>query len=161
MNVLVDTSIWSLALRRKKTKSHSEFKPLVKELTELIQEDRAVIIGPVRQEILSGIPHQNQFDILKKKLSAFRELRIGSVDYESAAALFNKCRSQGIQGSHIDFLICAVALRNKISIFTIDKDFENYSNSLDEIITAFDLRVRKAGYERCASHRERVVRVCS
>ena len=52
-------------------------------------------------------------------------------DYEKAAELFNTCRRNGIQGSQIDFLICAAALNNKISIFTTDKDFENYKKFIN------------------------------
>jgi len=52
MNVLVDTSVWSLALRRREVDEESE---IVRELRELIVEGSAVIIGPIRQELLSGI----------------------------------------------------------------------------------------------------------
>ncbi len=51
-------------------------------------------------------------------------------DYLSAARFSNRCRQKGIQGSHIDFIICAVANRLKISIFTYDKDFEFYSQMI-------------------------------
>ncbi|MFO7766132.1 MAG: hypothetical protein R6V33_06850 [Pelovirga sp.] len=54
MNVLVDTCIWSLALRRKK----SEQDAVVNELGELISEGRAQLIGPIRQELLSGIKNK-------------------------------------------------------------------------------------------------------
>ncbi|MBU4034792.1 MAG: PIN domain nuclease, partial [Proteobacteria bacterium] len=47
-------------------------------------------------------------------------------DYEIAAEFSNKCRKKGIQGSHIDFLICAVANRIDIPIFTNDNDFMHY-----------------------------------
>jgi predicted nucleic acid-binding protein len=44
-------------------------------------------------------------------------------DYERAAHVFNACRRKGIQGSNIDFLICAVAHRHAMPIFTLDRDF--------------------------------------
>jgi hypothetical protein len=47
------------------------------------------------------------------------------LDYESAAELCDKCRKNGIQGSHINFLICAVAKRLDVPIFTTDKDFSH------------------------------------
>ena len=53
MKVLVDTVVWSLALR-KKTLSDQESK-IVEELKELIYELRVVTIGPIRQELLSGL----------------------------------------------------------------------------------------------------------
>ena len=52
-------------------------------------------------------------------------------DYEEAAKLYNICRKNGIQGSHIDFIICSISIRKKYSIFTLDKDFENYSKVIN------------------------------
>jgi predicted nucleic acid-binding protein len=63
---------------------------------------------------------------LKNRISVFEDFTIKTIDYELAAELYNQCRAKGIQGSHIDFLICAVAINNQMSIFTLDKDFENY-----------------------------------
>lgn len=122
MKVLVDTSIWSIALRRS---NNSDLKE-VKELAELIREMRVVIIGSVRQELLSGIPESVVFESLKEKLQVFEDFNITTEDYEFAAELFNRCRKKGIQGSHIDYLICAVSLNNGFTIFTADKDFERY-----------------------------------
>jgi hypothetical protein len=51
-------------------------------------------------------------------------------DYICAAQNFNKCRAQGIQGSHIDFLICAVAMNHHLCILTTDKDFIHYQKVL-------------------------------
>ena len=124
MNILADTPIWSLAFRRRKRSTSDQM--LVDELTELIRETRAVMIGPVRQEILSGIVHGSQFEKVKKHLSAFDDLTIITEDYQRAAQLFNICRKEGVQGSHTDFLICAVAERHEASIFTTDDDFKQY-----------------------------------
>lgn len=127
MKVLIDTSIWSLALRRRvKALSTTEQKRL-KELIELINEARAIIIGPIRQEILSGISEKNQYLELKEKLSPFEDFKIQTAEYELAADYFNRCRKKGIQGSHTDFLICAVASNNEFPIFTLDNDFIRYS----------------------------------
>ncbi len=129
MNVLVDTSIWSLAFRRKKL-NHNE-KVLTGELTNLIEEVRALIIGPIRQEILSGISNSSQHALLKKQLKAFDDLPITTEDYETAAEFHNICRQSGVQGSHIDYLICAVAYRHGMSIFTTDRDFMIFSKHLE------------------------------
>jgi len=130
MNVLVDTSMWSLTFRRKKNQNPEELK-LTGELIELIREGRTIIIGPIRQELLSGIANKDQYLSLKAKLSAFEDIPIITHDYELAADFFNQCRQKGIQGSHIDFLICAVIHRNNIPIFTTDKDFERYSKHIE------------------------------
>ena len=87
MKVLVDTSVWSLALRRKEENMNEVEKEILNELVELIKETRVVMVGPVRQEILSGIKSQNQFKKLKSKLSAFSDLPINSEDYEKAAEI--------------------------------------------------------------------------
>jgi len=129
MKILADTSVWSLALR-KKTLTEEE-KSIVKELKELIYELRVVVIGPVRQELLSGISDEKKFMNLKDKLRAFEDLALEVEDYEKAAEIYNTCRRNGVQGSQIDFLICAAAINNEISIFTTDKDFENYKKYIN------------------------------
>jgi predicted nucleic acid-binding protein len=134
VKVLVDTPIWSFAFRRSSNAENACPKPIVKELIELIREDRAVLIGPVRQEVLSGISNQKQFDLLREKLKPFEGIAITSGDYELAADFNNQCRGKGIQGSHIDFLICAVASRNGIPIFTTDNDFSLYAKHIDIIL---------------------------
>lgn len=126
MKVLVDTPIWSYALRSQDKKYQSE----VDELTSLILYQRAVIIGPIRQEILSGYSDLRKYRIIKEKLSYFGNTPIIDTDYELAAEFSNKCRKKGIQGSHIDFLICAVANRIDIPIFTNDNDFMHYQKVL-------------------------------
>lgn len=128
MKVLVDTTIWSMALRR--TRSTPKEQVQINELTELVRELRAVLIGPVRQEILSGIHDPAKFEEVRQHLAAFDDLPIIRADYEESARVFNVCRKKGVQGSHINFLICAVAIRHSASIFTTDKDFTNYAEHL-------------------------------
>jgi len=128
MEVLVDTSIWSLALRRKRQKSDDD--ALVSRFSELINETRVRIIGPIRQELLSGITEELQFQKLKRYLEAFEDLPIVSKHYERAAEMHNQCRRNGINGSHVDFLICSVAEHYHLAIFTNDKDFVYYAKHL-------------------------------
>lgn len=124
MKVLVDTPIWSYALRSK----NNDYQTEIASLASLIRDQRALIIGPIRQEILSGYSDLRKFLIIKEKLSYFANTPILDTDYELAAEFSNKCRKKGVQGSHIDFLICAVANRIDIPIFTNDKDFAHYQN---------------------------------
>jgi hypothetical protein len=128
MNVLVDTSIWSLALRKKDLSAAERI--YIKELGDLIQEGRASIIGLIRQEILSGIPDKKQFHRLREALRAFDDHPIMTEDYEKAAEYFNLCRNRGIQGSHVDFLICAIAEGYGMPVFSTDKDFTLYRKHL-------------------------------
>jgi hypothetical protein len=126
MRVLVDTSVWSLALRRNAPADGPELA----ELIELIREVRVQMIGPVRQELLCGVRSQAQFRKLREHLRAFPDLELTTRDYETAAEFCNLCRGKGIQGSNTDFLICAVAARHKIPIFTTDGDFTLYQPHL-------------------------------
>lgn len=124
--VLVDTCIWSHALRTKK----AEFEIQVKALTSLIEEQRVLMIGSIRQEVLSGYSDLAKFEVLKNKLSFFENTPVLDEDYLIAAKFYNQCRQKGVQGSHIDMLICAVAVRLDCSIFTTDKDFVFYQQHL-------------------------------
>ena len=126
MKVLVDTCVWSLSLRRKKV----EDDPYVRELKKMIEEYRAQMLGPIRQEILSGIRAQEQFEKLQMHLRAFPDLLVATRDYERAAEFFNTCRRQGIQGSNTDFLLCAVGERHEMPIFTFDDDFKFFADCL-------------------------------
>jgi len=125
VKALVDTCIWSLALRHK-----NPDKNIVNKLTDLINDGRAVLIGPIKQEILSGIFHSGQFEKLKGILSSFEEIQLNSKHFELAAEFCNICRAKGVQGSTIDFLICSVAYSERMFIFSTDKDFEYYAKYL-------------------------------
>jgi len=126
MRVLVDTSIWSMALRHSEISDGQE----VPELMELIKELRVQLIGPVRQEILSGIRNHSQFTKLRDYLRPFPDLELTTRDFESAAEFHNICRGKGVQGSNTDFLICAVAVRERMPIFTTDVDFSYFQKYL-------------------------------
>ncbi len=122
MMVLVDTPVWSLALRRQREDLSAEEQSATNALADLIRDGRAQIAGPIRQELLSGMPQAERFRKLRDYLRAFEEPPLESQDFEEAAAMSNHCRSRGIAGSPIDFLICAVAHRRTWQIFTLDRD---------------------------------------
>ena len=122
--VLVDTSVWSLALR-KKEHTQSEIR-YISRLSEVIRDLHLVMIGPIRQEILSGLSDERKYEDLRQKIAVFPDHSISTHEYELAAKFHNECRRHGIQGSHIDYLICATAQNNGFSILTLDKDFLLY-----------------------------------
>ena len=127
MKVLVDTPVWSLALRRPKQSTLSApQQATVNALADLVRDGRAVFIGAIRQELLSGLKAQSQFDVLRDTLAAFDDLAMPMSVYESAAQAFNACRANGVQGSNTDFLICAAAMHHQLPIFTLDGDFSHY-----------------------------------
>jgi hypothetical protein len=96
MNVVVGTSIWSPSLRRARRVGDTASK----ELAELIREGRVVMMGPLRQELLSGIKVNSQFELLRDHLRAFSDLTLELADYEGAADAFTRCRERSIQGSN-------------------------------------------------------------
>ncbi len=132
MKVLVDTCVWSLALRRRRQKTPDD--PYVLELQELIKEIRVQMIGPIRQEILSGLRSSVQFRSLRDHLRTFPDLELTGLDYERAAELFNLFRAKGIQGSNTDFLICAIAERHKFPILTTDVDFKRFQKNIHLVL---------------------------
>jgi predicted nucleic acid-binding protein len=126
LNVIVDTTAWSVALRR----AGAPPGGTVQELTTLINEGRVVMVGAIRQELLSGVRAREQFRKLRDRLRAFEDLPLDHVDYENAGACFNECRAKGVQGGDTDFLLCAAGLRRDLPIFTADGDFQHYQRVL-------------------------------
>jgi predicted nucleic acid-binding protein len=133
VNVIVDTSVWSYALRRRRSQEH----PSVGVLQQLVVDGQVRILGCIRQGILSGIRSPEQFRLLRDQLRAFPDEVLESKDYERAAEFFNTCRQKGIQGSNTDFLICAVAVNRDYSILTADQDLREFQRVLGFKLFAF------------------------
>jgi predicted nucleic acid-binding protein len=104
--------------------------PFAMELRELIKELRVQVIGPIRQELLSGVRHHAQFESLRNTLRAFEDLTLTGLDYERAAEFYNLSRGAGVQGSNTDFLICAISERHSMPILTTDADFMRFQQHL-------------------------------
>ena len=125
MRVLIDTCVWSNVLRHK-----NQDQNLLHRVNDLVADGHVAMIGLIRQEILSGVSDEIQFQILKEKLDVFDDIPLKSEYFIQAAHFFNVCRKKGIQGSAIDFLICSVAHSLDLSIFTTDGDFNEYKKIL-------------------------------
>ena len=128
MKILVDTSVWSLVLRRKTKELTPAQKACAFVVRELIYRNQVLLIGPIRQEILSGIRDAGMFERLREYLRAFDESEIISNDYDEAAICANRCIAAGIASSAVDMLICAVAIRLDAPILTTDQDFVRYAS---------------------------------
>jgi len=128
--VLVDTPVWSLSLRRRAV-DLSEFERLFTHaLYELVKQHRVQLLGSTRQEVLSGIRDESQFQRIRDHLRGFENVELNAGDYEDAAHGSNACRRAGIATSSVDMLICAVASSRNWEIFTTDRDFTRYSKVL-------------------------------
>jgi len=130
VRVLVDTPIWSLALRRPPRELNPSESHKRAVLAELVRDGRTMIIGPIRQEVLSGIREQEQFNRLRESLRAFLDEPLTTAHYEEAAQMGNQCSAEGIATTPVDMLVCAAAIQAKAPIFTSDREFLNYSKVL-------------------------------
>ena len=88
------------------------------------------MLGVIRQELLSGIRTNEQFEKLRTTLRSFPDERLETADYEFAAKNSNNCRAKGIAVSIVDAMICAVSATRDWPIFTCDPDFRNYTSVL-------------------------------
>jgi predicted nucleic acid-binding protein len=146
MRVLADTSVWSLALRRRAnvTLSAPE-QQLMLALSEAIRNGLAVIIGPIRQELLSGIKEQAQFEKLRSKLQAFPDEPLATADYEHAASLHNRCRAKGLTCGVVDMLICAVAERRGWKVLSSDDGLNTCLRVVQSIAASSQSAERASG----------------
>ena len=124
--VVVDTSVFSLFLRRDQA-LQNEYLEL---FLDLFERNQIVLLGVVYQELLSGIRHEEQFNRLVDVLGGFDINYAGKADHLTDARFYNICRSNGIQGSSIDFLICAMSAEREHHILTLDQDFDQYAEYL-------------------------------
>ena len=128
--ILVDTSVWSIGLRRKPEGRSARENALVQRLEDTIQTGLVTMIGPIRQELLSGIRTEAQFNKIATALQSFPDEQLVTEDYETTARLANVCKSKSVASSSVDLIICATAFRRKWSIFTTDQDFVSYAKVL-------------------------------
>jgi predicted nucleic acid-binding protein len=130
MMVLVDTPVWSLALRRKTVDLSPDQRRITKNLYDLVMQQRVKLLGSTRQEVLSGIREEAAFLRIRDHLRGFGNVELDEGDYEQAALATNRCIRGGIAGSSADLLMCAVALRYDWQIFSTDRDFSRYAELL-------------------------------
>ena len=124
--ILIDTPVWSLALRRQLENLSPQELRLKKLWYEIVDEGRAQLLGSVRQELLSGLREEAQFYRLRDYLRDFPDTPVSTEDHEDAARASNRCRSAGVATSPVDMLLCALSLRHNWEIFTTDRDFIQY-----------------------------------
>ena len=123
MNLIVDTSVWSLLLRRDK---RDETNPFVIQLRYHLERQTCIfLIGHILFELLDGVKSQHYFEVLAGYLEPFPLLEPVRADYVEAAKLKNQCRLKGVQAGAIDFLIAAVCCNYNYPLLTADNDFSH------------------------------------
>jgi predicted nucleic acid-binding protein len=126
VKVIVDTCTWSQFLRS----NPPARDPVAEEVARLVRADAVQMIGPIRQELLSGAQPSHRFNQLKEYLRFYPNLALDEEDDETAASYYNRLRDRGLQGTGTDLLICAAAVRHSLKIFTTDRDFVRYASHL-------------------------------
>lgn len=121
MRLLVDTSVWSLALRR----DASATEPEVHQLKDaLLGADVVVTTGLVLQELLQGFSGPKARAQIIERFSALPLLQPDREDHVAAAELRNTCRRAGVQIGTIDALLAQLCIRHELTLLSTDNDFK-------------------------------------
>jgi predicted nucleic acid-binding protein len=118
--LFVDTSVWSLALRRDQPERGAEVTALARSLA---QGDTIVTTGLVLQELLQGFAGPKSRDLIVERFSALPLLVPDRDDHVAAADLRNRCRRSGVQLGTIDALVAQLCVRHSLTLPTLDRDF--------------------------------------
>lgn len=120
MNLLVDTSVWSLALRRDGDADAPQVGAL---RAALAGEDVVVTTGLVLQELLEGFAGPRARKDIIDRFAALPLVVPDRRDHIDAAELRNRCRRAGVQLGTIDALLAQLCLRHTLTLLTTDLDF--------------------------------------
>jgi predicted nucleic acid-binding protein len=122
VNLVVDTSVWSLILRRD---SVDEKNPFVRAFRRCVKDGHGlVLLGPILQELLDGVVSVKSFSHLQSALESIPLAALQRSTYILASSMRNDCRKAGIQAGATDFLIAAACVELGYPLLTADRDFE-------------------------------------
>jgi len=120
LRVVVETSVWSLSLRRGGPADH----PAVRKLAILLRANEdVVLIGLILQEVLQGFREDRPFQQVAARLEAFQLLELRRSEVLAAARLHRRCAAEGVSASTADCQIAAAAIRHDCWLLTADADF--------------------------------------
>jgi len=126
LRVLVDTSVWSLSLRKKGPADH----PCVRKLEALLTANEDLVLtGVILQEVLQAFKSDSTFRRVAEYLDPFPVLEMGRSDNVSAAKLHRRCASRGISVSTADCQIAIACIKHGCALLTADKDFERIAGA--------------------------------
>ncbi|MDH4083760.1 MAG: PIN domain-containing protein [Nitrospira sp.] len=132
MNLVVDTSVWSLVLRRPRVDDANI--PVQMFRAHLESNNRLFLIGNVLQELLDGLRSPKQLDRLVQLLEPFPLLELDRSTYMAAAKLRTTCRTRGVLAGPIDFLIAAACCQHGYPLLTADQDFSRIAKHCDLVV---------------------------
>ena len=116
--ILIDSSVWIDYLSERTSKNDRILEGLIE------SGNQAVLTGIILQEVLQGIKNERSFQLTKDWLVSFPFLEPGQETYSLAAQIFRKLASKRRVPSTIDFLLAALAIEHRMSLFTLDSDFK-------------------------------------
>ena len=125
MSLFVDTSVWSLLLRRDRPADASEVRALVRALEA---GERVVTTGLVLQELLQGFAGPKARGQIVERFGALPLLMPDRQDHIAAAELRSLCRKRGVQVGTIDVLLAQLCVRHELTLLTVDGDFRLMAN---------------------------------
>ena len=135
MRVLVDTSVWSLALRKKGPADH----PSVRALSSLLLAGEDVfLVGVVLQEVLQAFRSEKPFQTIAMHLEPFTLLPLERSDFVAAASLHRRCAAKGLTTSTVDCQIATAAMRHNCRLLSADDDFKRIAQVSD--LKLFELK---------------------
>jgi predicted nucleic acid-binding protein len=120
VSLLVDTSVWSLGLRRDVEGTEPQVQAL---RNALLGEAPVVTTGLVFQELLQGFAGPTAKQQVIEAFAALAWVNPDRQDHIAAAELRNTCRRAGVQLGTIDALLAQLCIRHKLTLLTTDKDF--------------------------------------
>ena len=122
MSLFVDTSVWSLALRRDAPSQVAEVHVLVRALEA---GEMVLTTGLVLQELLQGFSGPRNREQIVDRFAALPLLVPDRRDHVDAAELRNKCRRGGVQIGTIDAVLAQLCLRHDLTMLATDRDFRS------------------------------------
>ena len=128
MTLLVDTSVWSLALRRDAPPD----LPVTRALRAALSgDDLVVTTGIVLQELLQGAVRDSSRQLITERFRAIALVQPDRDDHIAAADIRNRCRANGVQLGTIDALLAALCIRRQLTLLSTDRDFADASRHCD------------------------------
>ena len=128
MNLFVDTSVWSLALRR----AVSPDEPPVMRLREaLLDGESLYTTGLVLQELLQGFRGPTAREAIVDRFASLPLLVPDRADHVEAAELRNTCRRRDVQVGTIEALLAQLCIRHGLVMLSTDRDFELMARHVD------------------------------
>ncbi len=122
MSLLVDTSVWSLAMRQDISPDNRHVQLLTSSIDSGVE---IYSTGIILQELLQGFTKPKSADLIIDRFAAIPMLIPETSDYIDAAKLRNQCRRKGVQIGTVDALIAQLSIRLQLSLLTADEDFSH------------------------------------